>query len=397
MVRLRESLIALWALGAVMLLWSNGGCGSNSPGNDFGSPSGDDASTSGGSTSSGASSGSGSSSSGGAIFTNPADRCRGSAAWRWPGMLRPDGLHDEHHRHRLRPGGRQPALQRRRLRPERPHGALTPIKQGTNSCNSCDVSIGDYVAATTSKADGTFTLTGVPATTHVPLVVQIGKWRREVFLSQVKACTNNVLQGSSLTRLPTNQIRGRHPADGARDRRRRQPRLLPQGDRPRRERVLRAARGRTARHLPGAPAATSILGVSVGGAPGLTERHSRRLHDGQPELRLELEAELREIRHRAPLLRGQRVRSRRRALERQASNKTTTAKQALHDWLDEGGKVFATHYHYTWFKNSPHADFKDVATWLGSSGAQGGNAATTSTPRSRREWCFHQWLAPSRR
>jgi hypothetical protein len=45
--------------------------------------------------------------------------------------------------------------------------------------------------------------------------------------------------------------------------------------------------------------------------------------------------------------------------------------QALHDWLDEGGKVFASHYHYTWFKNNPNADFRNAATWLGSTTASG--------------------------
>ena len=32
------------------------------------------------------------------------------------------------------------------------------------------------------------------------------------------------------------------------------------------------------------------------------------------------------------------------------------------DWLNEGGKVFATHYHYYWFEHGP-ADFMGVATW----------------------------------
>ena len=48
------------------------------------------------------------------------------------------------------------------------------------------------------------------------------------------------------------------------------------------------------------------------------------------------------------------------------TNVTKIGKQAMHDWLDEGGKVFATHFHYTWFKNGP-PDFQGVANWLGSS------------------------------
>jgi hypothetical protein len=48
------------------------------------------------------------------------------------------------------------------------------------------------------------------------------------------------------------------------------------------------------------------------------------------------------------------------------ANVTKAGKQALHDWLDEGGKVFATHFHYTWFQYGP-PDFQAVANWKGSS------------------------------
>ena len=46
------------------------------------------------------------------------------------------------------------------------------------------------------------------------------------------------------------------------------------------------------------------------------------------------------------------------------ANVTKAGKQALHDWLNEGGKVFATHFHYTWFQNGP-PDFQAVANWKG--------------------------------
>ena len=52
------------------------------------------------------------------------------------------------------------------------------------------------------------------------------------------------------------------------------------------------------------------------------------------------------------------------SLDGNATNVTKAGKQALHDWLNEGGKVFATHFHYTWFQNGP-ADFQDVANWKG--------------------------------
>jgi hypothetical protein len=72
------------------------------------------------------------------------------------------------------------------------------------------------------------------------------------------------------------------------------------------------------------------------------------------------------------------------------TNKTPTSKTALHDWLDEGGKVFATHFHYTWFKNGP-TDFQGVATWLGNSGGKdmGLYDIDTSFPKGM---LFNKWL-----
>jgi len=73
------------------------------------------------------------------------------------------------------------------------------------------------------------------------------------------------------------------------------------------------------------------------------------------------------------------------------SNVTVAGKQNMHDWLDEGGKVFATHFHYTWFKNGP-ADFKTVANWLGSSIGSGtcNCSIDTSFPKGQ---TFHDWLS----
>ena len=60
---------------------------------------------------------------------------------------------------------------------------LPAIQPGTHTCNTCDVSIGNYVAATTTDATGSFTLNGVPTGSDVPVTVQIGKWRRTVTLN----------------------------------------------------------------------------------------------------------------------------------------------------------------------------------------------------------------------
>jgi hypothetical protein len=260
---------------------------------------------------------------------------------------------------------------------------LPAITPGTNSCNTCDVSIGDYVTATTSAADGTFTLMGVPATTHVPLVVQIGKWRREVFLSQVKKCTSNTIPGASLTRLPAKRSEGDIP----------QMALVTGGadnlgcfltgigldpseySAPHGGGRLDIYKGQGQGRGGGAP------GLSNGGTAGdcTTDNpscvwNSKANFEAYDIVLLACEGDTFDPDEST----------------NNNTNKTTSSKTALHDWLDEGGKVFATHFHYTWFRNGP-ADFKGVATWLGNSSGQDNGVYNidTSFPKGM---LFNKWL-----
>jgi hypothetical protein len=406
MVRVRECVIAAWALGLVVLLSSAGGCGSAS--NNFqGDDAGDNGGSgggSGGSTSGGSSGASGSSgSSSGSIFNNPSDdaaaaACSGGGL----GCYVPPNCTTSITGTVYDPAGANPLYNVVVFIPNDPKGALTPIKKGTNTCSSCDVSIGDYVTATTSRADGTFTLTGVPATTHVPLVVQIGKWRREVFLSQVKACTNNVLPGSSLTRLPAKRSEGDIPqmalVTGGAD----NLGCFLEGVGLDPSEYGKPGGGGRLDIYQGLPIGANILGIALGrSAPGLTGGGAGDCTTDNANCVWNSKANFEK--YDIVLL----------SCEGNAfdpdddggdggrgggggrggmSNKTPTAKQALHDWLNEGGKVFATHYHYTWFRNSPQPDFQAVANWLGSSGAQGGNAPydiDTSFPKGK---VLDQWL-----
>ncbi len=270
------------------------------------------------------------------------------------------------------PAGRNPLYNVVVFIPNDPLGALPPITPGTHSCNTCDVSIGNYVAATTTDSHGNFTLTGVPATSHVPLVVQTGKWRREVFLPHVASCTDTPVAAAN-SRLPKNHMEGDLP----------QMALLTGGcdDLG----CFLKSMGiddaeYTAPH--GGGRLDVYQGVGVNGAPT-----GARLSNGAagnctgPN---------------CPLWRN------RQSFEYYdivilscecAENKQTkpaTGVTALHDWLDEGGKVFASHYHYTWFRDGP-PDFKNVANWLGMSTANGmGNfAIDTSFPKGK---TYADWL-----
>jgi hypothetical protein len=92
-----------------------------------------------------------------------------------------------------------------------PSAALDPIADGV-SCDKCDGrASGKPVSAALSDAQGKFKLEDVPAGSNIPLVIQVGKWRRDVKIPTVKACADTPITDVELTRLPRNQSEGHIP------------------------------------------------------------------------------------------------------------------------------------------------------------------------------------------
>lgn len=91
-----------------------------------------------------------------------------------------------------------------------PNGPLDPITDGV-TCDTCDTELtGDPIVAGLTDTKGEFVLEDVPAGANVPLVVTIGKWRREVVLPEVTPCAENLVD-PALSRLPKNQSEGHIP------------------------------------------------------------------------------------------------------------------------------------------------------------------------------------------
>jgi len=95
-----------------------------------------------------------------------------------------------------------------------PTTAVQPVTTGA-SCDPCggDVTGNPLVSALTD-ADGDFVLDNVPVGIPIPLVMQLGKWRRQVTLPAIPstaACTNTTVSNTDLTRLPRNQGEGDLP------------------------------------------------------------------------------------------------------------------------------------------------------------------------------------------
>lgn len=250
--------------------------------------------------------------------------------------------------------------------PTDPTGTLPPITPGTKSCNTCDAPIGHYVAATTTDATGAFTLKDVPTGTHIPLVVQTGKWRRTQFLSQTTDCANTVVP-PSMSRLPRSRAEGDMP----------QMALLTGACDDLGCFMRSVGIDATEFSSPHGGGRLDIYeGLNGPGLTGATAGDCTGAGCGLWSTKQDLEY------YDLLLLACE--------CSENDTAKPPSAMAAMHDWLGEGGKVFATHFHYTWFKNGS-ADFQSVATWLGPSIAAGSGTyqLDTSFPKGQ---VLHDWL-----
>ncbi len=79
------------------------------------------------------------------------------------------------------------------------------------TCDRCNGTVsGDPVVITQTGPDGTFALTNVPVGNDIPLVIQIGRWRRQVTIPTVAQCQTTQLP-AQLTRFAKNKSEGDIP------------------------------------------------------------------------------------------------------------------------------------------------------------------------------------------
>ncbi|AKV00117.1 Tryptophan synthase alpha chain [Labilithrix luteola] len=91
-----------------------------------------------------------------------------------------------------------------------PNADPVPLTKGA-TCDRCGAVTGEPVVTALSAANGQFILKNVPAGKNIPLVIQVGKWRRQVTIPEVTACSETKLADPELTRLPKNQSEGSMP------------------------------------------------------------------------------------------------------------------------------------------------------------------------------------------
>jgi hypothetical protein len=377
MARHAKPLVAIFVLATAILFAFSGGCGSNKASTGIGGDNGGDdtmgfGTSSGGGSSGGGGVGSGSGgggSIGGGFMASPdsgAPDCpAGSPLSCYVDMNCPSDSQTTITGKVYDPAGKN-ALQNVVVFVPNNVNNLPDIDQGTSTCSSCDTSIGDFVTFAFTGADGSFKLTGVPTGTNVPLVLQIGKWRRKITVSSTKNCATTTLpsSGTGQARLPRSRKEGDMP----------QMALLTGGlddlgcfltrmgidpgeySAPHAGGRLDIYQGLTLGGLGGPKLSTGTAGDCTNtSCPLWASRQSFEKYD---IVLLACEGDTFDSAAQTDgglggLLGGG-----------GAGNVTAAGKTALHDWLNEGGKVFATHFHYTWFQNGP-ADFQSVANWKG--------------------------------
>src|SRR5262249_58867655 len=85
-----------------------------------------------------------------------------------------------------------------------------PISSGA-TCEACVAASGSPITAAITDTNGEFVMKSVPSGKNVPLVMQIGKWRRAIVLPEVKPCQENAFNDPQQFRLPRTQAEGNIP------------------------------------------------------------------------------------------------------------------------------------------------------------------------------------------
>jgi hypothetical protein len=237
-----------------------------------------------------------------------------------------------------------------------PNAPLDPLPSNGATCDRCGASVsGSPLVTALTDAKGEFVLTNVPAGKDVPLVMQVGKWRRQVTIPMVTPCTETHLVDPQVTRLPRNQGEGSIPriaiTTGGADPLECLPRKIGIDDS-----EFSTAGGSGRVHL------------YAGGGVVETTPDAMITHDAANAFASSLNggaafAQATALWGDAQALEAYDIVL--MACEGQLNDTTKppAARQALYDYENAGGRVFASHWHRFWFSDGP-APVPSVGTWM---------------------------------
>ena len=245
-----------------------------------------------------------------------------------------------------------------------PSAPPPPVLHGAR-CDLCaSRQIAPVVSALTD-ARGEFALDDVPAGKGIPIVVEIGRWRRSATVD-VEPCIE--------TRIADDAVR--------------LPRRASEGDLPR------------VAVTTGASDALECLLRNIGIAdeevvPGGTDHGSVHLFRGKGGGGIDQQpvvpdaADLWNDPARLALYDIVALSCEGSEADENKGGVDPNARGAMHEYASAGGHVFATHFQYTWLKSSPAQDFRDIATWPGDKDVGDDYAIDTTFPKGQ---ALADWL-----
>jgi hypothetical protein len=238
-----------------------------------------------------------------------------------------------------------------------PNSAVLPFQPGVQ-CSQCGADVtGEPLVATQTGPDGTFTLDNMPVGTNIPLVIQLGRWRRQVTIPVVAPCTTTTLP-RNLTRMPRNSGEGDIPLTA-----------IATGEADQTECLLMKMGVDQAEFTTPAGGGRMQVYVSNGSDVGPTTPLASALTSSLPALET----------YDIVLL----------PCEGMELIKPTPDLQNLVSYASAGGRVFATHYSYAWFFQNP--PFSTTANWVPTQNGTGTATGTIDTSFQKGQ-DFATWL-----
>ena len=227
-----------------------------------------------------------------------------------------------------------------------PNGTVAAMEPGVQCPVPGAAPSGSPLVGAMTGADGTFKLTNVPVGTSIPLIIQAGRWRRQLVVSTTTACTDTAFNA----RMPRNKSEGDIPLIA-----------VSTGSVDSVECVLRKVGLDDAEFTN--PLSTGRIHLYTG-----TQSAGARIDVNTPSQTTLMNDAAQLSKYDVLMLPCQGT----------ASGQTTTANLAsLLQYANNGGRIYASHFSYAWFINN--GGFSTVANWVGSSQNLSDGTATIDT------------------
>lgn len=241
------------------------------------------------------------------------------------------------------------------------------------ACETCAALALDPMVSALTNTKGEFKLENVPVDKDVPVVIQVGKWRRQLKFDVTKKCEENKVPDREF-RLPKNGTEGDMPHIA-----------VTAGGCDALECLLRGIGVDDKEFVAGADPKghVHVFNGELGEFPGGPEAGGTTADPFGGQLWNDVEKIKKFDMVMLSCECGENNENKGGAIARPG------ARQAMWDYANMGGRIFATHYHYTWFKNSPQGDWQQVANWTPSGGTSGVHDVDTSFPKGV---AFSDWL-----